>query len=50
MLGSNQTISLVFVGSLLKRTIKEYEQRIVGSESGVRVEQGDFLWTVVPES
>lgn len=50
MSGSNQTITLVFVASLIKGSIKEYEQRIVGSESGVRVEQGDYLWTVVAES
>jgi len=50
MSGSNQIITLVFVASLIKRSIKEYEQRIVGSESGIRVEQGDYLWTVVPES
>ena len=50
MSGSNQTITLVFVASLIKRIIKKYEQKIVGSESGVRVEQGDYLWTVVLES
>jgi hypothetical protein len=50
MSGLNQTITFVFVASLIKRIIKKYEQKIVGSESGVRVEQGDYLWTVVLES
>jgi hypothetical protein len=50
MSGLNQTMTFVFVASLIKRIIKKYEQKIVGSESGVRVEQGDYLWTVVLES